>query len=480
MMIMKRFIFALTALATAFTASADVEGVKTQNVRLERNGNYMVVDMDVDMSQLKVKSNRAVLITPAIVNGKDSLNFSSIGVYGRKRYYYYMRDGKSTLTGKSERSYRKAKRPDTVDYHSILPYQEWMEGSHLVLNRSLYGCCNAKVGEQSAALVNNYQTPTTEKVYFMPTFVYMRPHAEGVKSREIKGSAYIDFPVNQIVIYPEYRNNTAELDKILATINSVREDKDVTITSLSIKGYASPEGTYQHNTYLAKERTAALKSYVQNLYHFDAAIVSTNFESEDWMGLRKWVVESNIANKQAILDIIDSEREPDRKDWKIKTTYPEQYDYLLKHVYPALRHSDYKVEYIVRSYSDVNEIKQVLATSPQKLSLEELYLVANTYESGSDEHHEVFEVAVRMFPNDEIANLNAANSAMQKRDMDSAKRYLSRAGNSPEATYARGAYSAMVEDYATARTLLKQAEAAGIAQATETLKAIDTFVSNNK
>lgn len=271
MMIMKRFIFALTALATAFTASADVEGVKTQNVRLERNGNYMVVDMDVDMSQLKVKSNRAVLITPAIVNGKDSLNFSSIGVYGRKRYYYYMRDGKSTLTGKTERSYRKAKRPDTVDYHSILPYQEWMEGSHLVLNRSLYGCCNAKVGEQSAALVNNYQTPTTEKVYFMPTFVYMRPHAEGVKSREIKGSAYIDFPVNQIVIYPEYRNNTAELDKILATINSVRDDKDVTITSLSIKGYASPEGTYQHNTYLAKERTAALKSYVQNLYHFDAA-----------------------------------------------------------------------------------------------------------------------------------------------------------------------------------------------------------------
>lgn len=477
---MKRFIFALTALATAFTASADVEGVKTQNVRLERNGDYMVVDMDVDMSQLKVKSNRAVLLTPAIVNGGDSLNFSSIGVYGRKRYYYYMRDGKSTLTGKTERSYRKAKRPDTVSYHSIIPYHEWMEGSHLVLNRSLYGCCNTKVGEQSAALVNNYQTPTVEKVYFMPTFVYMRPHAEGVKTREIKGSAYVDFPVNQIVIYPEYRNNTVELDKILATINSVRDDKDVTITSLSIKGFASPEGTYQHNTYLAKERTAALKAYVQNLYNFDSSIITTSFEPEDWMGLRKWVVESNIANKQSILDIIDSDREPDRKDWKIKSDYPEQYAYILKHVYPALRHSDYKVEYVVRSYSNIEEIKQVLATAPQKLSLEELYLVANSYESGSDEHHEVFEVAVRMFPNDEIANLNAANSAMQKRDMDAAKRYLSRAGNSAEATYARGAYSAMVEDYATARTLLKQAEAAGIAQATVTLKEIDTFVANNK
>jgi hypothetical protein len=38
----------------------------------------------------------------------------------------------------------------------------------------------------------------------------------------------------------------------------------------------------------------------------------------------------------------------------------------------------------------------------------------------------------------------------------------------------------MVEDYQTARTLLKQAEAAGIAQATVTLKEIDTFVANNK
>jgi hypothetical protein len=266
----------------------------------------------------------------------------------------------------------------------------------------------------------------------------------------------------------------------MATINSVREDKDVSITSLSIKGFASPEGTYQHNTYLAKERTAALMNYVQNLYHFAPSIVKTNYEPEDWMGLRKYIVESNIENKSAILDIIESEREPDRKEWKIRTQFPEQYAYLLKYVYPALRHSDYKVEYTVRSYSDIEEIKRVLATSPQKLSLEELYLVANSYESGSDNHHEVFEVAVRMFPNDEIANLNAANSAMQKRDMDSAKRYLSRAGNSAEAVYARGAYSAMVEDYQTARTLLKQAEAAGIAQATVTLKEIDTFVANNK
>ncbi len=475
---MKRLIFSLLTLSVvSLPVSAQVEGAKVENLTLERNGDYMVVDMDVNLSELKVKSNRAVLITPAIVNGSDSLNFSSIGVYGRKRYYYYMRDGKSTLTGKTERSFRKSKMPQSVDYHSIVPYQEWMEGSHLVLNRSLYGCCNTKVGEQSGALLSDYRTPVAEKVYFMPTFVYMRPEAEAVKSREVKGSAFVDFPVNKIVIYPQYRNNMVELNRILATINSVRDDKDVTITALSIKGFASPEGSYQHNTYLARERTAALMKYVQDLYHFDKSIVSTSFEPEDWMGLRNYVANSNLDNKNAILDLIDSTREPDNKEWKIKTNYPEDYQHLLTHIYPALRHSDYKVEYTVRSYSDVEEIKGVLATAPQKLSLEELYLVANTYESGSDEHHEVFEVAVRMFPEDEIANLNAANSAMQKRDMAAAERYLNRAGNSAEADYARGAFAAMNEDYDTARRLFKKAEAAGIAQATTTLSELDAFVS---
>lgn len=472
---MKRFIFTLATLVL-FSSSALADGVKTQNVRLVRNGDFMVVDMDMDLTELKVKSNRAVIVTPSLVNGENSLDFSSVGVYGRKRYFYYVRDGKSTITGSSERSFRKAKRPDTIEYSSLIPYQKWMEGSNLVINNSVYGCCNTKMGEQSSPLLSDFRTPSVEKIYYSPTFVYMTPHAESKKIREIKGSAYIDYPVNEIKIYPTYRNNTAEINKILATIDSVRNDKDVEIVALSIKGFASPEGSYQHNTYLARERTKSLVNYVQNLYHFNPAIVHTDFEPEDWMGLKNYVESSNIANREGILAIIESGRDPDRKNWKIKDAYPEQYRYLLDNVYPALRHSDYKVEYTIRKYSDVEEIKRVLATAPQKLSLNELYLVANSYESGSKEYYEVFEVAVRMYPNDKIANLNAANSAMHKRDLDSAKEYLKRAGDSAEAVYARAAYAALIEDYQTARKLYKQAEGMGLAQATTALAELEIFI----
>lgn len=476
---MKRFIFTLATLLV-FGSSAYADGVKTQNVRLVRNGDFMVVDMDMDLTELKVKANRAVIVTPALVNGENSFDFSSVGVYGRKRYFYYVRDGKSTITGSSERSFRKAKRPDTIEYSSLIPYKKWMEGSNLVINNSVYGCCNTKLDEESSPLVENFRTPSVEKVYYTPEFLYVKPHAESRKVREIKGSAYIDYPVNEIKIYPNYRNNTAELNNIFATIDSVSKDEDIEIVSLSIKGFASPEGSYQHNTYLAKERTNSLMNYVQNLYHFNPAIVHTDYEPEDWIGLRNYVENSNIANKSAIIDIIDSGRDPDRKNWKIKDAYPEQYRYLLDNVYPGLRHSDYRVEYIIRKYSDVEEIKRVLATAPQKLSLNELYLVANSYESGSKEFLEVFEVAVRMYPNDQVANLNAANSAMHKRDLESAKDYLKRAGNSPEAVYARAAYAALIEDYDTARKLYKQAEASGVAQATTALAELEVFIEKNK
>ena len=37
-----------------------------------------------------------------------------------------------------------------------------------------------------------------------------------------------------------------------------------------------------------------------------------------------------------------------------------------------------------------------------------MYLVAQTYEEGSEDFNEVFHIAVRMYPHDPIANINAA------------------------------------------------------------------------
>lgn len=467
-MTMKRYILILSAclgLSAAASAQGVVDDVKVTNLHMDHVEDFMVINMNVDMKDMKVESNRAVVLTPTIVNGADSLKLYSVGVYGRTRYYQYLRDG-AMITGETEKSYRSSEKPDTINYRAVVPYEEWMNGSHLNLNRRDYGCCQHLLAEQNGVLIDYLEAA---EVDYMPLFVYVRPVAEKEKAREIQGQAYIDFPVNKMVIYPEYRRNTAELAKIQGTIDSVKNDKDIEITALSIKGYASPESPYSNNTRLAKGRTAALKTHVEKLCNLCDGFIRTSYEPEDWEGLRAYVAKSNLDNKDGILALIDSDQDPDKKEAAIKKKYPEDYRYLLQNCYPALRHSDYKIEYTIRTFTDINEIKKVFHESPGKLSLNEFYQLAETYEPGSEEFNEVFDVAVRMFPNDPIANLNEANTAMSRDDLVSAKKFLDKAGNSPEAAYARGAYAAMSEDYATAEKYLVEAEKGGVAQATETL-----------
>ncbi|MCQ4921406.1 hypothetical protein NE700_22245, partial [Phocaeicola vulgatus] len=67
----------------------------------------------------------------------------------------------------------------------------------------------------------------------------------------------------------------------------------------------------------------------------------------------------------------------------------------------------YTVRYVVLGF-DVVEAKLIIKLRAQLLSLQEMFLVAQTYEKGCDEFNEVFDVAVRRFPDDPTANINAA------------------------------------------------------------------------
>lgn len=471
---MKRTIFILATLlgmtgmseAVAQDTKDILPGVSVENFNMNRNGKYLTVTMDIDLSELDVNSNRAVLLTPRLANGTDSLDLPSVGIYGHRRYYYYIRNGISTISGKTEKSFKASDKPGQLEYDNHTPYEEWMDGATLKFHRSDWGCCQEILAEYEGLLGRHREA-------FFPELVFVQPKAEIMKSRSLSGSAYIDFPVDRTVIYPDYRRNTVELGKIQATIDSVRNDRDVTIMSVWLKGFASPESPYKHNTELAIGRTAALKKHIGQLYHFADSIILTDYEPEDWEGLRRYVEQSNINHRKEILSLIDSDMEPDAKEAKIKRTYPKEYRFMLQHFYPALRHTDYRIDYNIRTFSDVEEIKRIMAEQPQKLSQNEFYLVAGKYEPGTDEFTDVFETAVRMFPNDEVANLNAANAAIRRDDFATARRYLDKAGDSAEAVYARGALAVREKDYDTAHRYLETARDMGLEKAAATLKELE-------
>lgn len=476
----KSFYILIFLLAAGVTAKAQtpaqtvVPGVSFSDLKMEHSGKHMTVDMKLDLKELAVEGNRAVLLIPRLANGSDSLDLPAIGVYGRRRYYYYLRNnGEQMLSGKEEASYKASEKPDGIDYHDLFTYADWMNGAKLSLHRCDYGCCNTLLAEHSGIFGEHTEVAAPAEVGYFPTLVYMQPKGNAKGIRSLEGSAFIDFPVNQTVIYPDYRRNTAELAKIQATIDSVQGDRDVTIKQVWLKGYASPESPYAHNRQLAVGRTAALKKYIGQLYHFADSILVTDYEPEDWAGLRQRVDKSNINHREAIIDLIDSDMDPDAKEAKIKRTYPEEYRFMLQHFYPALRHTDYRIDYLIRTFTNVADIKRIKATQPKKLSLNELYLLAQEYEPGTDEFTDVFETAVQLYPNDQAANLNAANAAMRRDDNARAERYLAKAGDSPEAVYARGALAIRKDDIETAKKYLTDAAALGLEQANKTLEELE-------
>ena len=451
---------------TRTVADTTACGIALSDVALTRNDALMSLDMTLDLADFDLDGNRVAVFTPALIKGSDTLALQPLGLYSRTRWYQYLRAGERPLGGPDEQSMRYGDRPDTLVYAQTFAYADWMNGADLWLLRADYGCCRTLKDADRARLTGWMQ--------YLPAFRYVRPVADSLKQRELSGRAYVDFPVNRTEIYPDYRNNVTELTRIIATIDSVRADADVTVRALSIKGFASPEGSYANNERLARGRTAALKQYVRQLYRFDDAFIQTSYEPEDWDGLRERVLAdaATLQHRDAILAIIDDTTlDPDAKDARLKRTYPDDYAVILRDIYPALRHSDYRIEYTIRTYTDVAEIRRVMQTAPQKLSLNEFFLLAQTLEVGSAEYNEVFETAVRMYPTDEVANLNAANAAMSRKDYDAAARYLDKAGAGPEAVYARGVYAAMRGDYEAATAAFTQVEST-FPEAAEALRLI--------
>lgn len=456
----------LTIIALAgFITTAEAQtlsDVSVSKLKLIKDGANMNIDMDIDVSKLNVKNRRSVHLLPAFKNDSNYVELSSIGIYSRGRYINYLRRDEGVFVG--EKVYKEGTEPDILNYTATIPYEQWMDGSTLLFIKRTCGCCQNLISEESSA-IGDFYIPI-----FSPKYKYIQPQPELSKERELSGSAFIDFVVSRTDINPKYRNNEKELGKIIATIDSVKNDSDIKVKNLRLKGYASPESPYSNNKRLAKGRVASLKEYVKKLYNFDNNVIQTEYEPENWDGLREFVTASTLSNKDAILEIIDGDLHPDYKEQKIKNNWPSDYQYMLANYYPALRKTDYSIEYTIVDYTDKQKILEIFHTAPNKLSLNELYIAATTFKPGSKEYLEVFETAVKMYPNDPIANLNAANVAISEGNYPKAEQYLKKAGNSPEATYTKGIYNAAIGEYNNAEEHLKAAKESGIAEADEMLE----------
>lgn len=109
---------------------------------MERTGKTFRVRLNLNLDTMNVKSNRMVVLTPFISNENDTLNLSSIGLMGRRRYFFYERNEKRYPEVFENENFRDSEKPADFVWDVCFPYEKWMDGSNLKLLKQVYGCCN--------------------------------------------------------------------------------------------------------------------------------------------------------------------------------------------------------------------------------------------------------------------------------------------------------------------------------------------------
>ncbi len=461
---MKKLILLLLLISFSYLVSFSKEKnrVLIQDFSLERDSDCLAIEFSFPTSSLKLKRNKELVITPYLKLEDDSIVFKPLSIVGRKRYFFLLRNSlKESDINEGYIYLKNTHLPLEIEYKDKLTITSHLGKANFLLKETLYGCC--EVVSDTTLLI---------KSLFEPELIYITPTIEK-KERVLEGKAFVNFPVDKVEIENEFSSNKEELFKITSLIDSIKNDKDKGIKSIFLKGYASPESPYLHNSELSRGRVNALKSYIKDYYNLNDSLITIDYEPEDWDGLREFILTSNLEKKQEILKLIDSNIDPDKREEILKATYKKEYKFLLDSCYPTLRRTEYKINYIIKEYEDLDEILKVYNESPQKLSLNELYRLSMGFSPGSKEFNSIFLNAAKLYPNDEVALLNAANVAIQNKDFKAAEGYLLNLSPTPKVEYTRGVLEFYLKDYKASKEHLQKAFNQGLNLASEVIEKID-------
>lgn len=369
----------------------------------------------------RIKKWDGYKIRCSIENG-DSLRYiDSVQLMGKFGYIHAERSNISSIIHKWN------KKKSALQVLVKFPYSEWMRGKSMLFQLFKEDCCTPQsqlLAEISSPSMQMQALPVPVPYAMQLHYTYLTPEAKAVKDMNNSGSAFLEFPAGKSQLLVDFKNNKYELSKIHAAIDSISNNKYASITGIELTGYASIDGNSKSNLRLSLSRAESVRRFVQSAYpKIPAAIICARAGGEDWNGLR--VLSLNILQNSDITQILDMPASEDIKESRLKQLAGGAvYRVLSEEIFPQLRRVDYAVRYTVKGFT-VEEGRELLKTAPGNLSLNELFLIANSYTVGSAEFQEVFDIAVRLYPQDTVARINAASVALERKDLQRASVYLS-------------------------------------------------------
>lgn len=413
----------------------------------------------------QLKGPEALHIIPLYISDSDTIRYPELGYFTPSGARFDKR--REELSGdKAEGRVHVLRRGErgTADYRESMAVPSSMKGELRMLH-VLTDCCHSHllaservaVPERAPVKVDTvYRTvpgmlPLPVAAVSLPLFetnvTFIRPKAEAVKERTATATIRITYPVNHWTVYPNFKNNGTELHRVDKLLSPMATDTGTyRVSSVSITGYASPEDTWEHNLTLSEKRAGAMRDYLQARYHFPEGKLMAEGKGEDWEGLRGAVENSDMEARDKVLDIIDTYDIFDGRERELmKLQGGETYKYMLQNLYPPLRRMEMKIDYRIRAFR-ADEVAELIGSRPQDLSLSEMYEAARAGNNDQtiirkrDDYGREYDIAVRYFPDNDIANINASSAALVRGDLEQAWICLGKVKDNPYAYNNLGVY----------------------------------------
>lgn len=454
-----------------------------ENLNISKEGDVINISMDVNLNNLKLNKNEMLIVTPVILSKEteDAKELEPFTVIGKLRNKVLQRSynsiGKVVLNfPENSKVIRKNGTDQSIQYASSLPFDEWQRDAQFVLRTEVIGCADCLDNEPDMLLTDRLLPERFVPEY---SYTYIVPDVEEVKQRSETYSAYLNYMVGRWNLLREYKNNATELKKVEDIIMELKNNPDLTISDFTITGYASPEGSSQSNLLLSQRRAESFAKFLETKYEYDVSQFTIKWAGEDWNGLKEAVAASGLANKNDIIEIINTVSDQDARDGRIiALDNGVTYKRLLNDFYPQLRRNDYNIAFVSRPFN-VKEASEIIKTSPNLLSLNEMFHVANTFPADSEEFREVFVIAVNTFPESETANINVAVAELNNNNIDAALSRLEKMKDNPAAWNLLGVCYAQKGMNEQAVTYFNRAIDNGDEAASGNLKQLERYIKNN-
>ena len=321
----------------------------------------------------------------------------------------------------------------TATFEEVIAYNPSMEATDLKLTGKIYkGAKEKDVLPETKIADGTIITP----LLVHNEFKMLLAEDKIVRTIDKSVSALINFEKGKSDVRSTELKDKDMLDLVL-WLTTAQANNKITINSIDIKGYASPDGEEAKNGSLSEERSRMARAAIMDLMKkakmmlfSDSSKFVINGLGEDFVGFQDQLAKTTSipeAEKALFLRVIQMSSDPADRERQM-TALGKTWLELEKDVFPMIRRSVITVSYTEKGWTDA-ELISASTSNPSSLSVEELLFTAMNLTNDVAEKGRIYQVATTVAPSDYRTHNNLGAVKYMQNKMSEAKACLEKANN---------------------------------------------------